>query len=225
MSPGTLTIALLLAVVVWGLISRKLTAKPWEPAMADGSVHNDYGALQLPPARIAFYALLAVISSFFLLFMSAYLMRMDPGHGAHDWHVVREPQILWLNTALLILASVAMQGARHLAARAKRPQLVAALLLGGLLTLAFLGGQVIAWSQMAATMPLNHNPASAFFVLLTALHGLHLLGGLVVWGLSLVRLQTGSSTQSLQLGVELCSIYWHYLLVVWLLLFTLLLVT
>jgi Heme/copper-type cytochrome/quinol oxidase, subunit 3 len=74
------------------------------------------------------------------------------------------------------------------------------------------------------------NPAVAFFYLLTAVHGLHLLGGLYVWGRTLARMrredvETIDLLQSINLSVELCGVYWHFLLLVWLGLFTVMLST
>ena len=71
------------------------------------------------------------------------------------------------------------------------------------------------------------NPANAFFYVLTALHGLHLIGGLVVLGPddgASCRAAVRSSVD-LRLSVELCAMYWHFLLLVWLVLFALLLNT
>ena len=76
----------------------------------------------------------------------------------------------------------------------------------------------------ATTRP--RNPANAFFYVLTGLHGLHLLGGLVVLGRTGARMsRPGASPDAVRLGIELCTVYWHYLLVVWLVLFGLLLIT
>jgi cytochrome c oxidase subunit 3 len=66
------------------------------------------------------------------------------------------------------------------------------------------------------------NAANAFFYLLTALHGMHIFGGLVAWWRSAARVWRGAEIVDLRLGVELCAVYWHYLLLVWLVLFTLL---
>jgi len=71
-----------------------------------------------------------------------------------------------------------------------------------------------------------NSPAIAFFYLLTGVHGLHLLGGLFVWGKTVVRMaQAGVELLDVALSVELCTVYWHYLLLVWLVLFALLLST
>ncbi len=72
---------------------------------------------------------------------------------------------------------------------------------------------------------MTSNPANSFFYLLTALHGLHLLGGMWVWARTTFRMLTGANAESVRLSVELCTVYWHYLLLVWVALFALLLST
>ncbi len=68
-------------------------------------------------------------------------------------------------------------------------------------------------------------PANAFYYLITALHGVHLLGGLVAWGWTGNRVRRGFEANQVSLSVELCAVYWHFLLLVWLVLFGLLLLT
>ncbi|MAF48028.1 MAG: hypothetical protein CMM10_07190 [Rhodospirillaceae bacterium] len=100
------------------------------------------------------------------------------------------------------------------------------LLWGGVLTFAFLAGQLFVWRQLADLgYYADSNSANAFFYLLTALHGLHMLGGLVAWWRSISRLRRGGSVADLRLSVELCTVYWHYLLLIWLILFGLLLMS
>jgi len=65
----------------------------------------------------------------------------------------------------------------------------------------------------------------AFFLLLTAMHGIHLVGGLAVWARATLRAVRGADFARVRLSVELCTVYWHYLLLVWLVLFGLLLQT
>lgn len=228
MSLSVAYVALLTGVIVWLLLVRKLSAKSWEtqPASAANAVEPP----RAPPARIGLWIFLAVVTSLFGLFLSAYYMRMGghDGHGAiHDWVNLREPPVLWLNTAMLILGSVAMQAARAAVKRGDAERTWTALLIGGLLTLAFLAGQFYAWTQLRGSeffSPLN--PAVAFFYMLTAVHGLHLFGGLFVWGRTLNRMRRKDvELIDVGLSVELCSVYWHYLLLVWLGLFGVLLST
>ena len=166
-----------------------------------------------------------MITSLFGLFISAYWMRMEHAHG--DWNPLAVPRVLWLNTAMLILSSAGMQWARAAVGRGQAERLRIALIAGGALAWAFLGGQLLAWSQLRASGHfVASNPAIGFFYLLTGVHGLHLLGGLVVWVKTVVRMaKAGVELVDLRLSVELCTVYWHYLLLVWLVLFAVLLST
>lgn len=220
--------ALLTGVIVWLLLVRKLSAKSWEATVGpDGVAETSTG--RFPPARIGLWMFLAVVTSLFGLFVSAYYMRMgEHGHGGGgDWHAFAEPTILWLNTGVLILASVAMQWARAAVRRSQADRTWTGLMIGGPLTLVFLAGQFYAWREIRhAEFFTPRNPAVAFFYLLTAVHGLHLLGGLYVWGRTLMRMRSKEvELIDVGLSVELCSVYWHYLLLVWLGLFAVLLST
>lgn len=226
MSAAAAYAALLTGVVVWVILVRRFTTKPWEAGATEHQIAENLPGFA--PARVGLWVFLAVVTSLFALFMSAYYMRMGHGHGAvHDWNPVVEPTVLWINSAMLIAASVAMQWARANVIRGNADRARDGLLIGGLLTLAFLAGQLYAWRQLRdAGFLTPSNPAIAFFYLLTAVHGLHLLGGLVVWGRTLVRMfPKRPEPIDVRLSIELCTVYWHYLLLVWLALFALLLST
>lgn len=217
--------ALLTGVIVWLVLVRKLSARSWEGEFVADDAHR--GA-NFATSKIGLGVFLAVITSLFALFISAYYMRMGHGHGpVHDWSPLSEPPVLWVNTALLILGSVAMQWARANVARGDLARTRTGLMAGGLLTLAFLAGQFIAWREIRfAGFFSPANPAVAFFYLLTAVHGLHLLGGLFVWARTLLRMRRADiEAIDVRSSVELCTVYWHYLLFVWLVLFALLLST
>ena len=205
------------------LLARQLTAKPWEKQqiLAD----NKYGArgVEVAPARVGLWVLLAVITSFFGLFISAYGMRMM----LPDWQPLAEPNLLWVNTLMLVLSSFAFQWTAGAAERGDAPRVKAGLIAAGLLAFTFLAGQLLAWRQLNDSgQYVSSNAANAFFYLLTGLHGLHLLGGLTVWGRTNILMWSGGSELGeVRLSVELCAMYWHYLLLVWLILFGLLLAT
>jgi cytochrome c oxidase subunit 3 len=218
--------ALLTGVIVWIVLVTKLRVKPWE-RQALAAAGGGFDGIQ--PKRIGLWIFLAVITSLFGLFLSAYYMRMGShaGHGGGDWTAISDPTILWVNTGLLIVSSVAMQSARAAVIRGQMEQTRWSLFGAGLLTGAFLIGQFFAWRQLRFSGSFTPaNPAVAFFYVLTAVHGLHLLGGLFVWGRTLARsLQKDVEAIDLRLSVELTSVYWHYLLLVWLGLFAVLLST
>jgi cytochrome c oxidase subunit 3 len=109
--------------------------------------------------------------------------------------------------------------AARAARRAERDAAASALLLGGAAGVLFLLGQLLAWRELAQAgyLPAN-NPADAFFYLITAVHGLHLLGGLAALGRAGARLRSGPIERA-TLGLELCAAYWHFLLLAWIVLF------
>ena len=211
----------IMAIIVWWLVRQTVNVKPWLEQRPIEIVHGD-GALSLPPVKVGLGVFLAVATSLFALLISAYHMRMM---GA-DWTRLPVPRVLWLNSAVLILASIAMQWTRVAARWGQLDRVKNGLIAGGALTFSFLAGQLWAWQQMdAAGYFLTANPAYSFFYLLTALHGLHLLGGLWVWGRTTSKVLRGVEVGKVRLSVELCTVYWHYLLLVWLVLFAVLLHT
>lgn len=214
-------LAIIMATVIGWLLRQTLNSQPWE---ANDPLENQpgRGVLNVDPAKVGLLSFIAVVTSLFALFLSAYMMRMKLG----DWLPLAEPNLLWLNTAILVLASVAFQLTRGAARRGQPLTVKVGLAVGGTCTILFLLGQLIAWQQLNASgFFLTSNPANSFFYLLTALHGLHLIGGMWVWGRTTTRMLTGADARSVQLSVELCTVYWHYLLLVWIGLFALLLST
>ncbi len=217
-----LFLAVIMAVVIWWLVRQTINVEPWVEQRQLSTSHGGHG-LSLPPLKVGLGVFMAVATSLFALSISAYFMRM---HAA-DWSNLAEPEVLWLNTALLILGSVFFQRSQTAAQQGQIDGVRRGLLAGGGFTFAFLVGQLWAWQQLnAAGYYLATNPANAFFYMLTALHGLHLLGGLWVWGRTTAKLwRPDCEVADVRLSVELCTVYWHFLLVVWLVLFGLLLST
>jgi cytochrome c oxidase subunit 3 len=206
------------AIVAWWLSQQRLMAKPWLEVGAIGEV-PDTGASSLPAATIGLGVFLAVVSSLFALFISAYFMRMQVA----DWVQLPAPKLLWFNTGALILSSVALQYAQVAARRGRKEDVEYGLIAGGLFAVTFLIGQLFAWRQLnAAGYFLAANPGNAFFYLFTGVHGLHLLGGLVALGRTANNVWRGFDLNQVRLSVRLCALYWHFLLALWLVLFTLL---
>jgi cytochrome c oxidase subunit 3 len=210
-------------VVAWWLLRQSVNTRPWE-AQAHQGPNEDFSgrSLRLPDARLGLFVFLAVVTSLFALFISAYTMRMELG----DWRPLPDPNLLWLNTGLLIFSSIALQWAYIATGRDQVKTVRKALLVGGFFAFAFMVGQLLAWQQLVeAGYFANTNPANAFFYLITGTHALHLLGGLVAWGRTTIKLLSGSEIASIRTSVELCAVYWHFLLAIWVILFGLMLST
>jgi len=200
---------------------KSITAKPWEHAGELDGVHGEVVVIR-SAGQMGLWMFLAVVSSMFMLFIVSYYTRSQ----FPDWEKLTDPNILWVNTGLLVLASAALQLASNAAKRDAASSLRNALIASGLLTVAFVGGQLVAWAQLiSAGYYMQGNPSTAFFYLVTGLHAIHLLGGLWYMLLVVIRLKREKQREKALESVALCATYWHYLLLVWLVLFALLLRT
>lgn len=171
-------------------------------------------------ASIGLWVFMGVATVLFSLFVTAYVMRMS----GDDAVAIALPWQLWLSTALLAAGSVALQAAavaaRGVAMRRTRRLLLA----GGLSALAFLAVQLWAWSALLAAQLLPaSNPGGSFFYLLTAMHGLHVAGGIAAWAwIARVAWHPVADLLGLAWRIALCTRYWHFLLAVWIVLFAML---
>jgi len=218
MSAIILFMAGIAAIAGWWLSHQRLGAKPW---LEEGVITDFRGedASSLPPAKIGLGVFLAVVGSLFALFISAYSMRMN----MVDWRALPVPRLLWFNTGVLVLSSVALQWAHVAARRDDTDGAIIGLCTGGAFAVTFLVGQLLAWQQLrVAGYFLASNPANSFFYLITAVHGLHLMGGLAALGRTTAKVWRGAAMSQVRLSVELCAIYWHFLLLIWLVLLGLL---
>jgi cytochrome c oxidase subunit 3 len=197
-------------------IIHHLTTKPWE-ATAELPLLLQHSNQQ--NKRVALKVFLGVVTVLFMLLIVAYAGRMV----YEDWRPAPQIRLMWANTLVLFLGSVGLELAQYAVRRGNQKLLHRSLLAAGLCTLLFLMGQAQAWRELSALVFFKvTNPAIAFFYLITGLHGLHLIGGLVVWGQTLVRLWRGFELEKVRQSVEMCTLYWHFLLLVWIVLFGLL---
>lgn len=212
-------LGLLALIVVWWLLPQNLAR---EPSLVHGAIEDPRPDAYFPPAKMGLWVFLVVVTSIFALFVSAYFIRME----LSDWRPLPDPGLLWVNTILLLLGSAAFQRARSASQKGPLQTIKTSLIAAGVFTVLFLTGQLWAWQQLGASgYFVDANPANAFFYVITALHGLHMLGGLWVWGKTTVKVFSDVAPERISLSVELCTIYWHYLLLIWLALFGLLLST
>ncbi len=197
---------------------KELSNKPWERKGVIGGLEAE-GTFDTYPEKVALVFFLVIASVIFSLFTVSYIIRME----LPDWTPLAEPTQLWLNTGLLVLSSVFFQWARNLTKNDETRNVMTSFVGAGLFAVLFIAGQYLTWGSLQAEgFYLTSNPANAFYYLLTGVHAVHLLGGLWVWSKGLIRLMSGAEPAELKLSVELCALYWHFLLIVWLVMFALL---
>ena len=214
-------LAVIMATVITWLLRQTINTQPWVSSSEADAASGV--SLNTNPQAIGLTTFLAVATSMFALFASAYTIRMT----MPDWSPLNEPLVLWVNTGFLILASIAYQWTTSVALNSSIKKIKIGLIASGVFSLLFLVGQFSAWQDLIAQgMYVSTNPAIAFFYVLTAMHGLHLIGGLYVWARSMIKVTQGiESNEVIRVSVELCTVYWHFLLLVWALLFSLLIST
>tara|TARA_Y100000590_G_scaffold39653_1_gene42380 strand:+ start:155 stop:790 length:636 start_codon:yes stop_codon:yes gene_type:complete len=204
-------------------IFKLLSQKPWEASQAALDNEHDGKTLNSSKAKLGVRTIMVVSTVIFSLFVVSYSDRML----VHDWVSLSEPWLLWINTVILIFTSLVFHKAKIYSDKNEFEKSKNALFLVGFLSFAFITGQLLVWQHyISIGQYVSTNPANAFFYLFTALHGLHLMGGLFFWGRATTKLfkENFSVTKTKQ-AIELCAIYWHFLLIVWFILFGLMLAT
>ena len=200
-------------------IFRQLMEKPWESPSGPDAALASPRRVDVPAATVGLWVFLCVVTVLFSLMIVAYAERMV----FEDWRPTPRQSLLWFNTAWLVVSSIAFQWASVSARRGRLDDTRDALVAAGFFAVAFLLGQLWAWRQLSAMVLFDiTNPAIAFFFMITALHGLHLLGGLVAWGRTTAEVWREPLPERAVLHVRLCATYWHFLLGLWLVLFGLL---
>jgi cytochrome c oxidase subunit 3 len=176
-----------------------------------------------PVAGAAPFGLAVFLASLAMIFLSTLAGYAYIRLGAPEWPPAGAPPLprgLWLSTVLLVVSSATIHAAL-VGARADRQRLVrAGLLATTVLGLGFLACQAVAWRALAERMPITTATQYSFtFYLLTVLHAVHVVGGLGPLLVATVRGLRGRYGPGDHTGVTLVAIYWHFLDVMWLLVF------
>ncbi len=204
-------LVIVLGVAAWWLLRQGLMTKPWLETGVD-TIQPGSDRMSPPLSKVGLGIFLVVVGSLFALFLSAYFMRM----AYSDWRPVPVPRMVWINTGQLIVSSILLQSAVAASRNGDRTTLKLSLLFGALAAVGFLIGQLMAWNELSSTgYALTENPANSFFFMITGIHGLHILGGLVALGVLIPDVLTDGPIDRLIRRSELCATYWHFLLLIW----------
>src|SRR5438445_2336190 len=188
----------------------------------DGDSGQSGSSFPVSKGQVGLAILLTAIIMLFAGLSSAYIVL----RGVPSWQNIELPSLLWPNTAALILSSIAIELSRRAIRRNDVQSMKRWLAAGGVLGLSFLVGQLAAWRQLVrAGVYLPSTLQSSFFYILTGLHGVHLFGGIIALSLVL-RMALKDRLSALHYEpLQLCATYWHVMDVLWIYLFTLLLLS
>jgi len=198
---------------------------------------------RLDRLRLGLFLILLAVFMFFVAIVSVFFVSQGSFHVdanaryINEWLPTDIPPILWLNTAILLLSSLTIEIARrHMfremdvmdewlglgkpTSRAAMPWLAATILLGSL----FVGGQLMAWHQLALQRVRmdNAGQSAKSFFLITGAHGAHLVVGILALIGAFVGLFVSRQMERRQIMVDLSAWYWHSMGALWVVLFALL---
>lgn len=209
-------------------IFQKMTERPWEANTHAAAMAVATGpSASIDARKLMLHIFLVIVSMMFLLFFVTFITHSQfPGFEAlagEPWRPFANTTHLWINTILLALGSVCMHVGLVKARQGSSLQTLVAMLLAAFFTLQFVLAQLWLWQSLTSMgYGLGNNPANSYFYLMTAVHGLHLLGGLAVLLRAIILTWRGAELGRIQDSLKLCGTYWHYLLGLWVVLFVLL---
>ena len=172
--------------------------------------------------RTGMWMAMAAIVMLFAAFTSALIVRQGI---STDWTPTALPRILYLNTAVLLASSLTLQLSRRSLRANSGGQFALWLYVTIALGFGFVAGQLAAWRELAYQgVYLSTNPSSSFFYLLTAAHGLHLLGGIAALCYLVVNSRKLAAKIRKSVAVDVVALYWHFMDGLWLYVLILLMV-
>ncbi len=209
-------------------IFKSLQEKPWLPTTLEQQTNLPFATQNREKsASTALHFFLAVITVIFFLFTITFLQRTQSfdfqALSGEPWLPFTNADILWQNSAYLLVASISIMLAKKFANQQSLYAIIILLTATALFTLLFISGQVHVWQQLNQSgFYIYTNPANSYYFLLTGVHALHIVGGVLVFMRCIWLFAVGLSYPQLASRLKLCALYWHYLFFIWLFLFFLL---
>jgi cytochrome c oxidase subunit III len=170
----------------------------------------------LSKTQIGMWLLLTAVVMLFAGLTSAYVVL----RGVPTWISIAVPRLAWVNTLIIVFSSFSLETARHALARRDTPGIKRWVAVTGVLGLCFLAGQLVVWRELVnAGVYLQSTLHSSFFYVLTSLHGVHVMGGLVGLAILFFKAVKGRLTPENDEPFKAGALYWHFMGAIWVYLF------
>ena len=196
-----------------------LLDKPWDKEQATIDNAHEGKTFDLSVQKSAVLIIFGIATVLFSLVFTSYLYTLSP---SQDTNYLLRPNLLWINTLILFFVTYFFNKVTNDLEKKDTSKIKRNLLIIGALTYLFLFSQIIFWFQLLKSGNyVSTNSYFANFYVFTALHGLHLLGGLFFWGKvssKVLKLEQNKILEQ-EKNISALSIYWTYLLIVWLMFF------
>ena len=196
-----------------------LLDKPWENDQAALDNAHEGKTFNISIQKSAVVIIFGIATVLFSLVFTSYLYTLPP---EQDTKYLLRPNLLWINTLVLFIVTYFFNKLTSDLKKKDPSKIKRNLLIVGGLTYLFLFGQIIFWFQLLKSGNyVSTNSYFANFYVFTALHGLHLFGGLFFWGIvssKVLKLEQHKIIEQ-EKNISALSIYWTFLLIVWLMFF------
>ena len=178
--------------------------------------------LSMNPKKFALWLFIVSVCMIFASMTSAYIVRQAEG----NWQIFELPPLFWISSGIILVSSITMHWAYMAAKRDNLEMVKVGMSITTVLGIAFLVAQVMAWGELVENNVYftGGNPSASFVYVLSGLHGIHIVGGVVFLLITLIatfRFQVHSKNMNL---IEMCTTFWHFLDALWLYLFVFLLI-
>jgi len=185
-------------------------------AIENIEILKDRRAMGMNPSKFIVWLFIVTIVMLFAALTSAYVVKQSEG----DWLNFNLPGMFWITSVIIVISSITMHLALRSARNDKTASLRLFLVITAILGLAFLAGQYQAWKQLVGMdVFFVGNPAGSFLYVLTGLHGIHIISG-IIFILAVISSSFRLKVHSKRLiKIEMCTTYWHFLGGLWLYLF------
>ena len=196
-----------------------LLQKPWDKEQVVLDNAHEGKTFDLTVQKSAVLIIFGIATVLFSLIFTSYLYTLPP---EQDTQYLLRPNLLWVNTLILFFVTYFFNKVTGDLEKKDTSKVKRNLLIIGGLTYLFLFGQIIFWFQLLKSGNyVSTNSYFANFYVFTALHGLHLFGGLFFWGKVSSKVLKTEKNKILEQekNISALSIYWTFLLIVWLMFF------
>ena len=176
-------------------------------------------------SRILTAFLLLVVLMTFGGLIAAYIVIAT--NGVAEWQPFDLPIQVWISTAIIVVSSFTYHFGKTAVALNDQPRSKHWLSITTVLGAAFISSQILAWVTLNARgLYVQSNPFAGFFYILTAVHAVHVLGGITALGSVLLRSWYPTSNPAniakREALAQVVGWYWHFMGGLWIVLFILL---
>ena len=196
-----------------------LIQKPWEKEQAAIDNYHDGKTFDISLQKSAVIIIFGVATVLFSLIFTGYIYTLPP---EQDTRYLLKPNMLWINTMILFFVTFYFSKLTKDLKKKETSRVKINLIIVGGLSYLFLLGQIVFWFQLMKNGNfVSTNTYFSSFYFFTALHGIHLLGGLFFWGKVSSRVLKLKNNLIIneEKNISALSLYWFYLLIVWIVFF------